>query len=802
MKISKVVMLFVICLSVTSLMFGGMSVDNYFNQPEGSSSSDNILTINGTQNVASGGDLNVELGGTLDTAVGSTMTVSGLQNVASGGELAVQSGGTLTIDSGSTVTIGVSPTFSAGINVDEDVDIDFDARDEEFNITTSSQGLIVATIYNSSADLVDDTALLSLDLKDNGDAEGRYIQCRDETFTKTVFNVGADGVVTIDASGGGSGLIIAEALITPSDEELRLDSETQDVTVGDGTNDTVFADDGCITQTGDATQTWQDGSDMIVTANANASPFVAASGDDTMLGALTMGSAEADGGVFSIIKGATGSDPTFSITQGATDVTLDETVGDLNLTSADDMTITATGDNISLVSASVDVSGTLDVSGAAGTINIDVSGSGSGLIITESLLTPSDEEFRLDSVTQDITIGDGTNDTVFSDAGAISQTGTATLTIQDGSDLICTANADLSPFLSAGSADEATGLITATGGITIPSGATFTIDAGATVVSTAAAFMNITGASGLTVTYGVDAASFTSTAEATVGTTLAVGGVATVTGGLVVNEDVDINLDARDEEFNITTSSQGLIAATIYNSSADLTEDTCLLSLDLKDNGDAEGRYLQCRDNTYANTVMEVGSDGAITIDASGGGSGTVLSEATMVVNDAAFDWDSETQDFNIGDGTNDTVFSDDGVITQTGDAQASLLDVTIAGTGLDVDAGDIDVATYVIAGSSNIAVVPISYSLKDTEEVSIATLYAGADANIGWFDLIMGTHTARGSFIADGTITLTADGIGTATTTDNNDTTFNVFDNGTSISFENQCGSTLTLWGTVYWQE
>ena len=69
----------------------------------------------------------------------------------------------------------------------------------------------------------------------------------------------------------------------------------------------------------------------------------------TTTGTITMGSATVDGGVFSIIKGETGSDPTFSITQSATEVTLNETVGDINITAVDDITITSTGDVITLV---------------------------------------------------------------------------------------------------------------------------------------------------------------------------------------------------------------------------------------------------------------------------------------------------------------------------------------------------------------------------------------------------------------------------------------------------------------------
>jgi len=82
--------------------------------------------------------------------------------------------------------------------------------------------------------------------------------------------------------------------------------------------------------------------------------------------------------------------------------------------------------------------------------------------------------------------------------------------------------------------------------------------------------------------------------------------------------------------------------ATLYASDTSLSAATTLLSLDLGDNGDANGIYLRCRDEVAAQTVAKIGADGAITIDASGAGSGTVLSEATLVANDAAFRIDSE----------------------------------------------------------------------------------------------------------------------------------------------------------------
>ena len=55
------------------------------------------------------------------------------------------------------------------------------------------------------------------------------------------------------------------------------------------------------------------------------------------------------------------------------------------------------------------------------------------------------------------------NYTAFSSTGAISQAGSATLTLQDGSDLIITANDDAGPFLSSTQSDTSAGTITAAG---------------------------------------------------------------------------------------------------------------------------------------------------------------------------------------------------------------------------------------------------------------------------------------------------------------------------------------------------
>jgi len=250
---------------------------------------------------------------------------------------------------------------------------------------------------------------------------------------------------------------------------------------------------------------------------------------------------------------------------------------------------------------------------------------------------------------------------------------------------------------------------------------------------------------------------------------------------LDVNEDVDIDFDASDEEFNLTTSSGGVLPAmVVYNSTTDLPGaiDQTLLGLDFKDDGDAQGTYLRCRDNTFANTVFKISADGATTIDASGAGSGTVLSESTLVANDAAFRIDSETQDLQLGDGTNNTVISDNGCITQTGSATTILTKVG-----------------YANANGNTVYNVEIATSIKKGGTYTLSL----ADAKVGKFEVMGGTFTAKGTFIADGTPTLITTGSSTDVYTAAGTQGISFTDGGTSVVFTNN-SATVTYWIKYTW--
>lgn len=197
----------------------------------------------------------------------------------------------VSIDSDFYFNVANSLIVSGTMTISEDLQITLDAEDEKFNVTHSSgmaaDGAVV-TIYISTGTVVNAQYGLRIRYNANAETNGDMVVFEDNNGDD-VFTVASDGEIMIDATPGtGSGTTISSILLTPNDAEFRLDSETNDITIGDGTNDTVFSDDGKITQTGDATLTLQDGSDLIITSNANDSPFISATSNDIMSAELTV----------------------------------------------------------------------------------------------------------------------------------------------------------------------------------------------------------------------------------------------------------------------------------------------------------------------------------------------------------------------------------------------------------------------------------------------------------------------------------------------------------------------------------
>lgn len=224
--------------------------------------------------------------------------------------------------------------------------------------------------------------------------------------------------------------------------------------------------------------------------------------------------------------------------------------------------------------------------------------------------------------------------------------------------------ADVADSLSSGATGELTG------DVTIPSGSTFTIDSGAVVVSTWAVTLDVTGAEGINVTYGITA------------------GTAVISG-------------------EITALSAGITDITVVNGTAD----------------DVNVAY------------------------------GIVAATAT----------------FNTG-------------LTATAISAGSIVT-----TGQEIGLTD--------AMGNTVYSLIVSTVLANTEELSLTA----ADGKAGGFDIIMGTHTARGSFTAAGVVTLTSDGSGDATTTNDNTETLNVYDGGTVVVVENGASPTYTAY-IRYW--
>lgn len=94
------------------------------------------------------------------------------------------------------------------LNVDEDVDIDFDANDEEFDLTTSATDYAadsaVATIYASGAGATNNTYLLRLRHAADGDAQDHFMICEDNDGDD-MFKVDSGGAVTMAGTATFSG---------------------------------------------------------------------------------------------------------------------------------------------------------------------------------------------------------------------------------------------------------------------------------------------------------------------------------------------------------------------------------------------------------------------------------------------------------------------------------------------------------------------------------------------------------------------------------------------------------------------
>jgi hypothetical protein len=217
-------------------------------------------------------------------------------------------------------------------------------------------------------------------------------------------------------------------------------------------------------------------------------------------------------------------------------------------------------------------------------------------------------------------------------------------------------------------------------------------------------------------------------------------------------------------------------------------------------------------DATIGDDLTLNGATESIILDSSGGGSGLIITEGLITPSDEELRLDSETQNVTIGDGTNDTGFGDDGTITQTGDAQANLLDVDIAGTGLTVDTIDDSGAAYISVSSDcvnttgqwgvttinglTMYTVDVSTSLTNGEEFT----FTEADGKAGMFYLNAGTYTVTGTFTSAAVVSL---GAGSASV-ESSDTGSGLYarDGGTSVIIgSNDATTTANFYGFYKFQ-
>lgn len=140
--------------------------------------------------------------------------------------------------------------------------------------------------------------------------------------------------------------------------------------------------------------------------------------------------------------------------------------------------------------------------------------------------------------------------------------------------------------------------------------------------------LGVTGAATLSSTLNIAGAVTTSNTESQVG-------VETFTakpvfnGGVDINEEVDVDMDAQDELVDITTSAGvtgGAFIVTINSTVADNTNQNHLLALTYTDDGDAEADFITCRDNSGADEKFAVGNDGNTTV----GGTLAVTGASTL----------------------------------------------------------------------------------------------------------------------------------------------------------------------------
>lgn len=109
--------------------------------------------------------------------------------------------GALSITKGAVSIAGSVNITNAGLlNLDEDLDIDFDTNDEEVDVSSSATDYAansaMVTFYNSGAGQTNAHHLLRLRHNADADAQDHFLVCEDNNTTDVMFSVNSGGAVT------------------------------------------------------------------------------------------------------------------------------------------------------------------------------------------------------------------------------------------------------------------------------------------------------------------------------------------------------------------------------------------------------------------------------------------------------------------------------------------------------------------------------------------------------------------------------------------------------------------------------
>lgn len=109
--------------------------------------------------------------------------------------------------------------------------------------TSATDGWGGMLIANTAVDLTSATNLLSLDYTDDGDAEGTFLRCRDNSANDTVFSVTADGEVRPKSFSGNTWYVGAGCPFTTIDAAINACTSGDTILVAEGTYDEAITYD-------------------------------------------------------------------------------------------------------------------------------------------------------------------------------------------------------------------------------------------------------------------------------------------------------------------------------------------------------------------------------------------------------------------------------------------------------------------------------------------------------------------------------------------------------------------------------